>query len=134
MTELLRDIAAFGGQGWLIGAVVFLRVGAAMTLLPGFGERAIPMRIRLVVAGAFTLIVAAGVDIGALPDSLGLPLALGGARVVEPLLFHVRSSEPGVLLLVAAGILAVAVLAAAWPTWRAVRIPAAHACRADEAP
>ena len=76
MNELLRDVAAFGGQGWLIGAVVFLRVGAAMALIPGFGERAIPMRIRLVVAGAFTFIVAAGVNIGALPDSIGLPAAL----------------------------------------------------------
>ncbi|WP_299651259.1 flagellar biosynthetic protein FliR [uncultured Tateyamaria sp.] len=44
-------------QLWL-GFVVFLRVGAAVALLPGFGEQSVPMRIKLVVAIAFTLIVA----------------------------------------------------------------------------
>lgn len=37
--------------------MVFLRVGAAMALLPAFGERTIPQRIRLVLAGAFTVVV-----------------------------------------------------------------------------
>ncbi|WP_299607877.1 flagellar biosynthetic protein FliR [uncultured Tateyamaria sp.] len=44
-------------QLWL-GFVVFLRVGAAVALLPGFGEQSVPVRIKLVVAIAFTLIVA----------------------------------------------------------------------------
>ena len=36
---------------------VFTRVGAVVGLLPGFGERAIPTRVRLVAAIAFTAIV-----------------------------------------------------------------------------
>lgn len=45
-------------QGWLAaGAVTFLRVGAAMALLPAFGEQVIPLRVRLALALAFTLIV-----------------------------------------------------------------------------
>ena len=42
----------------IVGFLVFLRVGAAMSLLPGFGERAIPMRVRLLLAVSFTAVVA----------------------------------------------------------------------------
>ncbi|SET41205.1 flagellar biosynthetic protein FliR [Oceanicella actignis] len=38
-------------------AGVFARVGAAVALLPGFGERTLPMRIKLAAAVAFTLVV-----------------------------------------------------------------------------
>ncbi len=41
----------------MVAGIVFLRVGAAMALLPAFGERSIPERIRLVLALAFTAIV-----------------------------------------------------------------------------
>jgi len=41
----------------VLAFAVFLRVGAAMALLPGFGERAIPLRVRLMASIAFTLIV-----------------------------------------------------------------------------
>jgi flagellar biosynthetic protein FliR len=44
-------------QLWL-GFVVFLRVAAAVSLLPGFGEQSVPMRIKLAIAIAFTCIVA----------------------------------------------------------------------------
>jgi flagellar biosynthetic protein FliR len=45
-------------QGMLRPAtLVFLRVSAAMALLPGFGERSIPARIRLALALAFTAVV-----------------------------------------------------------------------------
>jgi len=37
--------------------VVLMRVGSVAALLPGFGEQSIPMRIRLLVALAFTAIV-----------------------------------------------------------------------------
>lgn len=45
-------------QGWASAAFfVFLRVGAVMALLPAFGERSIPERVRLVLALCFTAIV-----------------------------------------------------------------------------
>ncbi|MDB2578862.1 MAG: flagellar biosynthetic protein FliR [Tateyamaria sp.] len=56
--ELLTLLEA---QLW-IGFVVFLRVGATVSLLPGFGEQTVPMRIKLVIALAFTLIVAPAVS------------------------------------------------------------------------
>lgn len=41
--------------------LTFLRVGAAMAVLPAFGEQSVPTRIRLVIALAFTGIVAPSV-------------------------------------------------------------------------
>lgn len=37
--------------------LVFVRVGAVMAVLPGFGEASVPMRVRLVLAVGFTAIV-----------------------------------------------------------------------------
>ena len=38
--------------------IVFLRVGPVMSLFPGFGERSVPVRIKLVIALAITVVVA----------------------------------------------------------------------------
>lgn len=49
-------------QGWFLAAVlVFLRVGAAAALLPGFGEQVLPARVKLAAALALTAIVAPAV-------------------------------------------------------------------------
>lgn len=40
-----------------IGFVVFLRVAAMLALVPAFGEQSVPMRVKLALALAFTLIV-----------------------------------------------------------------------------
>lgn len=45
-------------QASLVGIIlVFARVGGVMSLLPAFGEQTIPMRVRLGVTIAFTMIV-----------------------------------------------------------------------------
>lgn len=59
----------------LAGFVVFLRVGAAISVMPAFGEQSLPTRIRLALALAFTLIVAPAV-MGADPEGRLPPLAL----------------------------------------------------------
>ncbi|MEM0947053.1 MAG: flagellar biosynthetic protein FliR [Pseudomonadota bacterium] len=57
MTGILAALQDLMG-GALAGAgFVFLRIGAAMALLPAFGERSIPLRVRLVLVIAFTMIV-----------------------------------------------------------------------------
>lgn len=53
---VLAELQAF----LLLGGIVFLRVGAAAMIMPAFGERVVPMRIRLVLALGFTVIVAPG--------------------------------------------------------------------------
>lgn len=51
------------GQAWLwTAALVFLRVGAALFLMPAFGDQAVPQRIRLILALAFTAVVAPAVS------------------------------------------------------------------------
>ena len=60
--------------------LVFLRVGAAMALLPAFGEQAIPQRVKLVIALAFTLVVAPAA--GDMPNVARPPMAAMGAEVV----------------------------------------------------
>ena len=61
MTGALTDLLALA-DGWLWhGIAVFLRVGALVALLPAFGERTVPARIKLAVILAFVLIVAPAV-------------------------------------------------------------------------
>ncbi|MCC5985868.1 MAG: flagellar biosynthetic protein FliR [Rhodobacteraceae bacterium] len=63
---------------WATAAVlVFLRIGAMAALLPAFGEMIVPLRVRLAVAAAFTLVVAPAVA-PALPPLPETPLALAG--------------------------------------------------------
>lgn len=59
------------GQAWLWTAtLVFLRVGAAMFLMPAFGDQVVPQRVRLILALAFTAVVAPAVS-GAMAEVQG---------------------------------------------------------------
>jgi flagellar biosynthesis protein FliR len=49
-------LAVAEGFAWA-AALVFLRVGAMVALMPGFGEQAVPQRIKLAAVIAFTLII-----------------------------------------------------------------------------
>ena len=51
--------------------VVFVRVGAMVSLLPAFGEQSVPVRVKLGLALAFTMIV--------FPTAPAAPTALGAA-------------------------------------------------------
>ena len=53
----LSDLLGLGQSVALSALLVFLRVGAAMALLPAFGEQSIPQRLRLVLALAFSAVV-----------------------------------------------------------------------------
>jgi flagellar biosynthetic protein FliR len=60
MEQMLQIAAQMSGQSqdWLWAALlVFLRIGAAMALMPAFGETVVPARIRLALALAFTAVV-----------------------------------------------------------------------------
>jgi len=56
-------------------ALVFMRIGAAMMLLPGFGESYVPPKVRLLIALALALIVAPVVSTS-LPSMPGDVLSL----------------------------------------------------------
>lgn len=83
MIDALPELLGIGQGALWHGFIVFLRIGAMMAFLPAFGEQYVPMRLRLGLALAFTLIVAPAVI---LPDALiGLGQAL--AEVVTGLFF-----------------------------------------------
>lgn len=84
MTDLLALMQQLSGiapgLAWT-ALMVFLRIGAAMALLPAFGEQVIPVRVRLAVTLALTVVVAPGI---VAPPPPGMPAA--GAEVVAGLL------------------------------------------------
>lgn len=61
MTTQLAEFLQISQEFLWHGIAVFLRVGALVTLLPAFGERTVPTRIKLVIALAFVLIIAPAV-------------------------------------------------------------------------
>ncbi len=75
MNALVAQLTALSGLAeaaiWQ-AALVFLRVGAMVALLPALGEQALPQRVKLAAAAAITLVVAPGVTV---PPAYG-PMAL----------------------------------------------------------
>lgn len=67
MTDLFEMLTRLSGLAedliWP-AFLVFLRVGAAMALVPAFGEQSVPQRVRLVLALAFSAIVFPAVSAG----------------------------------------------------------------------
>lgn len=57
LIPLLSELTGMGTEWLWAGLVVFLRVGAAMALLPAFGEQSVPQRVRLILALAFAAVV-----------------------------------------------------------------------------
>ena len=57
MTQTLTELTGLANEVFWQSFVVFLRVGAMVALLPAFGERTVPTRIKLVVILAFVVIV-----------------------------------------------------------------------------
>lgn len=61
LIALLTQLTGLGQEMFRTGFLVFLRVGAAVSLLPAFGDQAVPQRVKLVIALAFTAVVAPSV-------------------------------------------------------------------------
>ena len=61
MMELAAEVLATLQVTLALAFVVFLRIGTTLAVLPAFGERSIPARIRLGLMLAFTVIVAPAV-------------------------------------------------------------------------
>lgn len=89
MTGILANLAELAGIGqdmaWAF-FLVFLRVGAALSLMPAFGEQSVPQRVRLIVALAFTAIVTPAVAPALTPGPVAAAIA---AEVVAGLLIGI---------------------------------------------
>lgn len=79
MNELIARLSEISGlaEGFIWhAALVFMRVGAAVSLFPAIGEQMVPQRVRLAAALAVTLVVAPAVPATAsVPQGLLPPLA-----------------------------------------------------------
>lgn len=64
LADALAELAGIGQELLWAWWLVVLRVGAAMALLPAFGEQVVPQRVRLVLTLAFATIVAPAVAPG----------------------------------------------------------------------
>jgi flagellar biosynthetic protein FliR len=78
MMDLIQAVQL---QLWTL-FVVFVRVGAALSVMPALGERSIPIRFRLIMSLAMAVIVASAVSGSFQPPALGLG-ALGNILATE---------------------------------------------------
>lgn len=88
MNEIIAELSALLdlAEGFAFAAALaFVRIGAMVALMPGFGETAVPQRVKLVLVVVFTLVVAPMLTdrVTGLEPSF---LALGGEAVAGLLL------------------------------------------------
>jgi flagellar biosynthetic protein FliR len=88
MSDLAQILDVSQANLWA-GFVVFLRIGAMVSLLPAFGEQVIPIRVRLGVAMAFTMVVLPGVanQIIKFPGDMLAALPIVASEAVAGLFF-----------------------------------------------
>ena len=86
--DLATILPVFQAVLWT-GFVVFLRVAAMLALVPAFGEQSVPVRVKLALAMAFTLIVQPVVAtfIPSVPDQAGQAAGLIVVEIVNGALF-----------------------------------------------
>jgi flagellar biosynthetic protein FliR len=61
--DSLATLSGISNQYLWHGFIIFLRVSAVVSLLPGFGGQSVPVRIKLVIALAFTAIVSPSIEL-----------------------------------------------------------------------
>lgn len=79
MIELATELLVEAQAMFWPATLCFLRIGAAVAVLPGFGETGIPARLRLAIAIAFTSVVLPAVSI---EDQTGGHVLAAAANVV----------------------------------------------------
>lgn len=80
MIEIPTETALYLSEAVWAFATVLLRVGALVSVLPAFGERSVPVRVKLVLALAFAAVVMPGIGPVATPRDV---MELGRFAVTE---------------------------------------------------
>ena len=122
--------AAFGVLALLVAAV-----GLYGVITYNLAQRMHELGVRIALGAQAThvvrLVVGQGVRVTLIGVSLGLALALLGARWIQPLLFQQSARDPGTYAVVATLLLAVALLASALPALKATRADPNAALRGE---
>jgi putative ABC transport system permease protein len=125
---------------WLLAvfaalAVILAAVGIYGVVAYAVSERTREIGVRMALGARRGEVVALMLWYGLRPAiagvAVGLAAASGASRLIEGLLYEVRPSDPMTLVVVTAGLLAVAGLACAVPALRASRVPPAEALRSE---
>jgi predicted permease len=139
------EIVGSQTRSWELGATMFVAFGLLALVLAAIGlysviaynvaQRTHELGVRRALgaqaAHVVRLVVSDGLRVAGIGVVIGVAVALSAGKWVQPLLFNVEPRDPGVFLLVAFTLLAVA-LAASWiPALRASRVDANVALRVD---
>jgi predicted permease len=141
----LNELVDAQRRSWQIGATMFAAFGVLALLVAAVGlygvitynvaQRMHELGVRIALGAqakdVVRLVVGQGVRFALIGVTLGLALALIGARWIQPLLFRQSARDPGTYATVAALLLAVALLASALPALRATRADPNAALRGE---
>jgi predicted permease len=133
LRPLRLGIVTFGLSGGLALLVAVLGLYSVMSYLVAWRTHEIGIRSALGATRAdiALLVLRGGLGLASAGVALGLVLAMGAGRWLEPHLFETSARDAGVAAAVAAGMLATAALAGWMPSRRATRISPTEAIRAE---
>ncbi len=141
LSKMFRD-----QQGsWRLGATMFVAFGLLALVVAGIGlygvigytvtQRLHEMGVRIALGAQGTdimrLVVGQSMKFAVLGIGIGVLLAIGAARWIEPLLFQQTARDPVIYVAVAAVLLLVTLVASAAPAWRAIKADPATALRSE---
>jgi putative ABC transport system permease protein len=116
-------------------AVLVAAVGLYGVITYNVAQRMHELGVRIALGAqahdVIRLVVGQGVRFTVIGVTLGLALALIGARWIQPLLFQQSARDPGTYATVAALLLGVALLASALPALKATRADPNAALRGE---
>jgi len=139
----LRTIVEEAQRPWRLGATMFGAFGILAVIVAAIGlygvvsygvtQRLHELGVRTALgarpAAIVRLVVGQSVRYALAGVVAGTVVALAAARWIEPLLFRQTATDPAVYGLVAFAMIAVAVVASAWPALRAARVDPVDALR-----
>jgi ABC-type antimicrobial peptide transport system permease subunit len=130
-SRLLARLSMFFG----LLAVLLVATGLYGTLAYTVSRRTVEVGIRMALgarrAEVLWMVLRGGLMVGACGVLIGLPLAIGGARFLESMLFGVKRSDPRFFIAAVAGIAIVTLAASLIPARRAASVDPIQALRAE---
>jgi putative ABC transport system permease protein len=127
---MARLLTGFAGAALLLALLGIFGI-TAFVVAQRTREIGVRMAIGAQRSDVGSLILRHALLLAALGVAIGVPATIAGTRLIESELFGVSAADPVTVGAAAALFVVAAVLAAALPTMRAVRIPPATALRAE---